>query len=154
MEDALIALDCGTHESAILSWNGESIGTALILPNEKVLAMLDSPIVAGRLVVFEFLSCYGARVGNETFQTLRWIGRMEQKARDRGAIVKLPERREIVQHFGVTGKGKDSAIIAVLTSRFGPKGTAKKPGVTHKLSKHLWQAFACAVFAFDNRSKL
>lgn len=155
MSEALFAVDPGTTESAIISWDGQSVGMASILSNEILLKTLQSStnLLGGRVIAFEMIASYGMPVGKETFETVLWIGRMQQVALDAGAIVHLVYRRDVKLHLCGQSRAKDANVSQALKDRFGEKGTKSAQGVTYKLHSHLWQAFALAVFTFDTQSK-
>ena len=102
-------------------------------------------------VVVEWLSCYGARVGSETFETCWWAGRFAEAA---GGDSYRLFRKDVVRHLlgggGSTGPGRDSAVRAVMLDRFGPGrtlaiGTKSKPGPLYYVKGHAMQALAVAV---------
>lgn len=152
MPKVVISVDPGSSESAIVIWNGTSIGTALILPNEDLIRLLlkSTKLMENHLFSIERIGSYGMIVGQEVFDTCVFIGRLQQVALQAGADVRLVFRRDVKLHLCGQARAKDANVTQALKDRFGEKGTKKEQGVTYKLSSHLWQAFALAVYTFDS----
>jgi len=93
-------------------------------------------------VVIEDMDSYYMPVGNETFDTLRWIGR----------FIEMPYPFDIIRMTRRTVKlwicnsvrAKDKNISAAMIGRYGEKGTKKNPGQTYGFSNHYWPALAVA----------
>lgn len=149
----VIACDPGTNESAIVVWNGASIGTALILPNEDLIRLLlsSTKLLEKHCFSIERVGSYGMIVGQEVFDTCVFIGRLQQVALNAGADVRLIFRRDVKLHLCGQARAKDANVTQALKDRFGAKGTKSAQGVTYKLHSHLWQAFALAVYSFDTQ---
>lgn len=146
------AIDPGTHETAIVRWDGSRILKKAILPNEGAIEQLallsfDSPTDA---LCIEMISSYGMPVGKEVFETCVFIGRIYQLwFRETGQAARLIYRKDIKMHLCQSVRAKDGNVRQALIDRYGAPGTKKAQGVTYGISKHLWAALAVAVFAYD-----
>ena len=137
----VIAVDPGTTESAVVQWNGTAIVSAKKMPNAEVEHELATTF-PGNTVLIEWITSYGMRVGQEVFDTCRWIGRFEVAA---GSAILVPRREVKMWHCGKPG-AKDADVIGALKEKYGEKGTKANPGTTYPLSKDAWQAFALAAY--------
>lgn len=145
----IIAIDPGTHESALVIWDGERVVNATISPNANLLDYLriDAPQVP---IACEMVACYGMAVGAEVFETCLTIGRIQEIWTEaKMQPFRLVYRREVKMHLCGTMKAKDANIRQALIDRFGPVGTKKNPGKLYGIRSHLWAALAVAVTAHD-----
>ena len=107
----------------------------------------------GKQVLFaiEMIASYGMPVGAETFDTCRWIGKMEERL-DRLDVL-LVYRIEERKHICHDPRANDANIRMALIDRFAPntpnkgKGTKKEPGWFYGFRADIWQAYAVAVTA-------
>ena len=144
----ILAIDPGPELSAIVFWNGITVGSPHIWDNRKLLAVLKCYPVDDRPLVIENIESLGMPVGKTTFETVWWTGRFCQAWLPR-EFVRM-SRREVKMHLCNSMRAKDSNIRQALIDRFGAPGTKKDPGLTYGLKKDLWQAFALAVTYYDN----
>lgn len=146
----ILAIDPGTTVSGWVLWDGFRVLHKGIDPNENMLGFL--PLSCPYDCVIEQMSCYGARVGRETFEAIHWSGRIyEAWLRSFGKPPSRIERREVKKHLCGSATANDAAIWAVLVDRFGAPGTAKAPGILYKVSSHQRAALALAVTWFDRK---
>lgn len=144
----LIAIDPGTEQSAVLTWNGTSAQDAVILDNAGVRDWLA--FEADRLPLYvEMVACYGMPVGREVFETCLFIGQLKEIWEQKGLPFTLVYRRDVKTHICGSMKAKDSNIRQALIDRLGVVGTKKRPGPLHGVSSHLWAALGVAVYAHD-----
>lgn len=101
-----------------------------------------------KLAVIEMVACYGMAVGEEIFETCKWIGRFEQKLLD-FTKVKFIYRKEEKMNLCHTMKAKDSNIRQALIDRFGVVGTKKNPGWFYGFKADIWQAYAVGITYLD-----
>jgi hypothetical protein len=144
----IFAIDPGTTESGYALWDGAKILDFGKTGNENIklhLATMDFDIAA-----IEMIASYGMPVGKEVFETAVWIGRFSEICELKNKANKLVYRRDVKLHHCGTSRAKDSNIIQALKDRFGDKGTKKNPGITYGMKKDAWQAFALAVYFYDN----
>lgn len=102
----------------------------------------------------ESVEPYGQRIGRETIDTIRWIGRLEQVCDWRGKALRLISRRDIKIHLLGRAKGDDADVRAALLERWGGTkekaiGTKKAPGPLYGMRSHCWSALAVAVTAAE-----
>lgn len=145
----ILAIDPGTAHSGVVTLLDRAVTFHAILPNAEVLTLVretPAPIVA-----CEWIASYGMAVGQETFDTCRWVGRFEQ--------VRLPRefvsvfRKDVKLHVCNNGRAKDANVRQALIDLWGGKaqaiGTAKHPGPLHGIKSHEWQALGVAVTVRD-----
>lgn len=155
----VVGCDPGYRETALVSFNGESIVAHVTLPNEAILEALshhakgpENVLVVEQMQLFT--SNYG--VGQEVFDSVFWSGRFVQ-AWTPGRWDRIL-RAKVRGHLGAS-KGGDAAVRAALIARFGPYkevaiGNKKKPGPCFGIAGHEWQALAVAVVWFDQNGHL
>lgn len=148
----ILAIDPGTHETALLSMSilsdGAQIGTRGITSNEAFLEWLRAQ--RSYDVAVEMVACYGMSVGKEVFETCLIIGRIQEICRANGMACRLVYRREVKIWLCGSMKAKDGNIRQALIDKHGAPGTKKAPGRTYGISSHLWSALAIADFAINN----
>lgn len=113
--------------------------------------------------VVEMVASYGMPVGREVFDTCVWIGRFTEAIRLTTSAPPQPAliyRQAVKLHHCHSSKAKDSNITQALVDRFAPgqpnkgKGTKNQPGWFHGFAKDVWQAYALAVYAADDREQV
>lgn len=161
----LLAIDPGSTKSAWLLFDTEIGRPTLhgIVDNDELLARLrpDGRVMFGyptRVVIETIEPRYGLRMGWETLDTARFIGRLQEAAQPYD--VQFLKRSEVLKHLGVVTsprKGErrvsaDSGIRQALTDRFGGSaavGRKAEPGPLYGIAKDVWSALAIAVTAHD-----
>jgi hypothetical protein len=165
MSDLVLAIDPGPERSAWLTFATDRARPTMhgMLPNDELLERLR---LTGRgwfgypdVVVIEHIEPrYGLRMGWETLDTARFIGRLQEAAQP--VRVVLLKRSDILRHLGVVTSPKkgekrvsaDSGMRQALTDRFGgPTAIGRKaePGPLYGISKDVWSALAIAVTHVD-----
>lgn len=157
----LLAIDPGCYDSAyvVIDHDYRPIRFGKI-PNEHLLIMLTQPVEPllepGVRVALEMVASYGMPVGEEVFETVRWIGRFEQRCVDHGADVERVKRLRVKLHLCHVASAKDSNIRQALCDRFAMgvgnygKGTKADPGWFYGFSADVWAAYALAVCVMDS----
>ena len=133
---AIVAIDPGNVQSAIIEWDGAQILNAQILMNNDLLWDLQS-MPPGRLVI-EQIRCYGMPIGKTTIDTVFWSGRFVEAWT--GEFFLIP-RMAVKMHLCHTSRAKDSNIRQALIDRFGKPSTKKEPNEIYggfKISNDLW----------------
>lgn len=144
----ILGIDPGTEQSAYVIWDTE---TERIVDHGQ-LKNRDFRVEMYGIndqfkCVIEDVSFYGKVLNISTFETLKFIGRLQEIFWDRHTFVYFPD---IAYHFCNSRRGvKTSNINAVLTARFGGKGTKKNPGKLYGIKEHEWSALAVAVYYAD-----
>lgn len=145
----LYALDPGNKSTGwcmYRSWD-KCIADKGDAPNEDILADLGK-MGAEVIVVIESMTSYSKRVGRDVFDTLVWIGRMQQRAIDAGLKVELVTRKHAKGHVVGTIISGDGAIKAALIKAYGGKkiaiGTEESPGPLFGATSHQLAAIAVA----------
>lgn len=147
-------LDTGTETSHLATyregaWGANAKATVLFSgPNEEMLHVLRAHgqgiARCGDMVAIESMDARGMRLGQETLDTLVWIGRFQEAS---GGV--LVPRSVVKDRLCGSRKADDAAIRLVLIDRLGKPGTKKNQGPTYGISGHLWQALAVAVTYAD-----
>lgn len=148
------AIDPGSEQSAIVSFNGKTISFARIMPNAELLAMLRASKAAlnGATVAIELIGHYGKGMpaGREVFDTCIFIGEAKEAAVSSGAKVQLVLRKWVTTHLCGSATAKDKNVSQALRDKYGEKGTAKNPGPLFGIKDDLWSALAVADYALSH----
>ncbi len=149
--------------TTIMAIDPGSVRSAWVLYDPVLKAVLshgkeDNAVVLGMLtptdsrrIVCEMVASYGRPVGAEVFDTVRWIGRFEQRVSEEGGLMRLFYRRDVKRHLcGSENKVNDAVIRQRLIDIFGPGrsiaiGTRRCSGPLYGIVKDEWQALALAV---------
>jgi hypothetical protein len=120
-----------------------------VLANEAMLARVEEAGRSGEVdeLALEMIASYGMAVGAEVFETVRWIGRMQQVWRDPEAV-RLVYRRDVKLHLCGSARAKDQNVRQALIDSLGPVGVKKTPGPLYGVKSHAWSALAVAVTAW------
>lgn len=155
----VLSIDPGTFDSAYTEIDVETRRPLAVgkVPNQELADLLASPRFMGvDHVVIEMVASYGMPVGEEVFETVVWIGRYEQMARDwLGAAVSRRKRIDVKSHHCHAGNATDANITQALVDRFAMglpnrgKGTKAEPGWFFGFAKDIWQAYALGVLVAD-----
>lgn len=129
--------------------------------NEELLYAIKHQSYPFDEVAIEMIASYGMPVGKEVFDTCVWIGRYLQECKNENKIVSQIYRKDIKVHLCNSTKAKDSNVIQSLVDRFADtnthgkygKGTIKNKGFFFGFGADVWQAFAVAVYYYDNFHK-
>lgn len=151
--DAVLAIDPGPTQSALLVFNGNTIAFREILNNPaaaEIMRQARHLLPQCTHLAIEKIECYGMPVGMSVFETAFWSGRFAEACR-------LPctriGRKEITLHLCNSVRAKDANIRQALIDRWGGKeaaiGKKKSPGPLYGVKSHLWSALAVAVTWWD-----
>lgn len=146
----LLAIDPGTTHSGWVTYaDGVPLRGGVDENHEMLLVIANH----NGPVAIEEVRSYGMTIGQETIDTIRWIGRFQQAAG--GERVRLIPRKEVCKHVCNDGRAKDTNIRTALLDRYGGKaeavGNVKKPGPLYWVKSHMWPALAVAVTASETR---
>lgn len=156
-EVAVLAVDPGPDDSGWVLWDGITVQRFGTSGNAALLCDVSELLPrAGDTLVLEEIASYGMPVGREVFQTVRWAGRFEQRAVDKGRSVCYVLRRTVKLHLCGEMRAKDGHIRQALIDRFGGKdkaiGKKHSPGPLYGVTGDCWQALALAVTFWDQRA--
>jgi hypothetical protein len=146
----ILAIDPGTTHSGWVIYDGSAPVGCGVEENHEVLHMLARHVGP---VAIERIVSYGMAIGQETIDTIEWIGRFWQTAGpDRTRLI---PRKEVGKHVCHDGRAKDPNIRQALIDRWGGKaeaiGTIKKPGPLYSVKSHAWAALGVAVTAAETQ---
>ena len=152
MRKSILAIDPGTTESGIVTWDGEAIGMFGKLLNLDVLRITREAWVN---IVIEEINPY--TMGKSIRDTILWSGRFQEAVEHQEKECHYIPRRDVRSHLCDNGGPKitDSVITAALVDRFAygqrnfGKGTKAAPGFFYGFKADIWQAFALAVTWWD-----
>lgn len=150
----ILAIDPGTDESGYAALCAGELAASGVMPNAEMLAYLGRHHwhVNGYALAIEMVASYGMPVGHEVFETVRWVGRMQQAWHSPDAV-HLIYRRDVKLHLCNSAKAKDAnvrqAILDLYPRTGGGKtpqvGTKGQPGPLYGVSSHAWSALAIAI---------
>ncbi len=143
MTSRILAIDPGTLQSGYVLYDGRVI-TSGVMPNEdllKIVADDNSDVLAIEKIVNQ-----GNLIGQETIDSVEWIGRFQQAWGCPEDVLKIP-RRDVKKALGIPGSSDDAKVNARLRELIGEKGTKAKPGPTFGVSSHAWAALGVAYAA-------
>jgi hypothetical protein len=139
-----LAIDPGNKKSAyvVVSFEGRDplsweIEAHAKIDNEDLLDLLSE--FALDFSVIEMISSYGFKVGDEVFETCRWIGRFEQELSSFGRPPFVVKRIDVKIHVSGSVTANDSAIRSIMHRIWPDSGLANDE----------WQAAAVAVCAIE-----
>lgn len=153
MSGAILAIDPGPAKSGYCLYDGATVRSAGVMPNEDMLLYLHLNPVP-RLAI-EMIASYGMAVGREVFETCVWIGRFQESWHNPSSV-ELIYRKDVKLHLCGTNKAKDANVRQALLDMF-PRtgggavpqvGTKKEPGPLYGISTHAWPALGVAITAF------
>ena len=133
----IIGIDPGsTHSGVCMVTHLGDISKPNILRADKVananlMQMLETDWLTSSHIAIEGFACQGRPVGDSSIQTMYLIGRILQKAEDRGILIAVYKRREYGQWITAGGKLNDATLRAGLESIYG--ASSKKTDPLYKL---------------------
>lgn len=154
----IMAIDPGTFNSAIVTWDGRRPLAAKKWANGKVRSVLRQAQAderCGCALIIEKIVSYGNCMGQTTIDTAVWSGVFQEAWERGGGVCFYVPRRTVRKHICNNGNAKDPNIIQALADRFAygeknkGKGTKAKPGFFFGFKEDIWQAFALAVTWWD-----
>lgn len=146
---SVLAIDPGTHQSGFAKYvKGGGVLASGVLSNVEVLDLIVK--TDADLLAIERIVNYGMAVGQETFDTCVWIGRMVQSWPCPDEVL-LIQRGAVKKYVCGTGKAEDKHVRAGLIEMIGPPGTKCAPGPTYGVTSHAWAALGVAVTALHER---
>jgi hypothetical protein len=166
-EMLILAVDPGTTQSGWVIYDPirNSVVNCGIDKNQTVMDLVRTEIGPDLWFVCERISCQGMAVGQETFDTVEFIGALFHQAlgprgwdRRHDFMVK---RTEVKIHLCGTARAKDPNIRQAILDRFpatgGGKcpqvGTKKQPGPLFGVHAHIWSALAVALTWNETKRK-
>lgn len=153
----IISCDPGETESAIVVLNHGRVEYATYTANTDIINWLKRLDKTDAVFACETIQSYGSAVGQSTFTTCIWVGRLFQAWIDSGGgKPELVFRSQVKLHFCRSMRAKSANIRCVLLDRFGGDktavGTKKNPGPLYSVKGeggHKYSALAIALFVAD-----
>jgi hypothetical protein len=145
----VFAVDPGTTESGWCLFHASGqVEDSGVASNHDVLRWLKAGGSGADLLAVEMIANMGMAVGQSTFETVRWIGRMQQAWHSPEAV-RLVYRRDVKTVICGNQRAKDGNVRQALIDRLGEPGVKKHPGPTYGVSSHAWSALGVAVTALE-----
>ena len=156
----ILGIDPGTRESAFVVWDdeAEAIIEKGIHGNPelvRLLAEMPYDMVLGGIAI-EMIDNNGQAVGNDTFETVLWIGIfLAALGVDLTDIHRhLVYRRRVKLNLCGAMQGvRDAHVSMALRNRFGEKGR-RRTGQALRIRSHEWSALAVAVTYSEQQRQL
>jgi hypothetical protein len=142
----ILGIDPGTTHSGVVLWNGSNVVfVEAAFENGALLDKLRAGWRADARIACEWIQAMGMPVGQEVFQTCRFIGRIEEIVEARGQKVEYLTRPTVKTRLCGSPRAKDPNVRQALIDRVGPVGTKANPGPCYGVSSHAWSALAVAI---------
>lgn len=141
---SIIAIDPGTTQSGWCKFGAGKVLDSGIMDNADLLRRLRLMGSWVDTLAIEMIASYGMPVGREVFETVVWIGRLQQAWHNPEAV-RLVYRRDVKLHLCGTAKAKDPNVRQALIDLIGPQGRKAEPGPTYGVKSHAWAALGVAV---------
>jgi hypothetical protein len=150
----IFAVDPGTEKSGyvLFDTSEKKVLESGIVENIQLLE--SSAWHSCDIVCIEMIKSYGMPVGDTTFTTILWIGRIVQIAYQKGMPYKLLYKKiDINPTLCFSNKAKDANIRQAILDLFEPNGggatpqigTKSQPGPLYGVSSHALSALAVAL---------
>lgn len=150
----IFAVDPGTEKSGyvLFDTSEKKVLESGIVENIQLLE--SSAWYSCDIVCIEMIKSYGMPVGDTTFTTILWIGRIIQIAYQKGMPYKLLYKKiDINPTLCFSNKAKDANIRQAILDLFEPNGggatpqigTKSQPGRLYGVSSHALSALAVAL---------
>ena len=175
----ILAIDPGTTKSG---WCSIVNGVPVLWGWDDNETLIDPACPDDTVLVIEDIGHYGLAVGRDVFQTVKWMGRMQQAFK--GETVYIPRGEVLINLCGKRQGANDSTVRQALIDRYGGDDVAiggKKcqackgkgwrgagrpvceecngnkyetpQGVLYGVSGHAWSALAVGVTYLDQVAK-
>lgn len=149
-----IGIDPGPENSDAVVLDTESgrVVGKMSCPNGEMYASVDMWRRDGERVVVEDFVPYGARLGYESMDTIKFIGALLW-----AHGCEVLDRKTIKRHLCGVTSAKDADVKDALIHEYGGSreravGKKKTPGPLYGIKDHLWAALAVAVTAREIRA--
>lgn len=155
-EERILAIDPSYKGSTYILTEGiKPVEFEIVADNNHLLAYLDENQTRFDKVLIESMSSYGQIVGRDVFDTLVWIGRIQQKAIDLRYDTIIYYRKAIVTwHCGIA-RGGDTGVRKSLIGKYAThdfksgKGTKNNRDFFYGFHADIWQAFAITAYYYE-----
>jgi len=150
----VLGIDVGTTETAICLIDEEYKPLLFSkISNEEVLELIELMDLDTHLALEEFAS-YGMPIGKSTMESIKWNGRIMQKALDLGINnIHFILRKDVKMNLCNSMKAKDSNIRQALIDRFGEVGVKSNQGYFYGFKADVWSAMAIATTYLDLKER-
>lgn len=143
----MLGIDPGPQKTAWVKMCKDGVMMFGLYDNEEFTSYLKGGLVDSETdVVVEMIASYGMPVGQTTFETCVFIGRIIQISMDRGANTMYAYRKKIVTWLCGSARAKDANVRQALIDKYGEPGTKNNRGATYGISKDIWSALAIATY--------
>jgi len=141
----ILGIDPGTTESAYLVMNSQTKEICYFkkVKNEEIIKLINETHFD--IIAIEGIVSYGMPMGNDTIQTVFWLGRFYENTIkfQPNTICLILSRQDIKMTICKTvAKVNDGNIRQALIDKYGPQGTKPKPGPLYGIAGDIWSALA------------
>ncbi len=158
----VLAIDPGTIESAYVLWDGKQILEKGKIGNYEMRSYINNLCDSTPDMIYlamEMVASYGMPVGQTTFETCVWTGRLIEsytRYMPESAVNPIFRKDVKMHHCHRTAGANDSTIRRALIDRFEPTLEPKQrpKGILKGVSKDIWSALAIAVLFSDTHKDL
>ncbi len=144
----VLAIDPGQTESAYVYYDMNAALRRRILEFGKVKnSDMLLRVLSNRrpdIVVCEEIRSYGMPVGQTTFDTVRFTGRVQQLCMIEGIPFALLPRFKVKSALKPLPRRNDRDVRSSLIQLYGAPGTAQQRGPTYGITKDVWAALGVA----------
>lgn len=154
-----LAIDPGPTESAFALFHTQTLNLVSFGkgPNSQVKELIQTDSLNIARVVIEEIRSYGMSVGMEVFDTVRFTGRLQEKAETLGKETALLPRISVKLHICKSSKANDPSIRQAIIDRYGPGkekaiGTKKNQGPLFGVKADIWSAIAIGLTDIEQRN--
>ena len=155
--ERILCVDPGTTHSGVVEFDGVNIiPVSAKYDNEELVQLLRNvgPRGNGYLkhMAIEMIASYGMAVGESTFETVRWIGRLQEAFNEPDTT--LVYRKNVKMFLCNSMRAKDAnirrAILDLFPATGGGKtpqiGTKSQPGPLFGVTSHMMSALAVGLW--------
>jgi hypothetical protein len=151
----LLSIDPGPKHSGAVIVNLTTGSVEKAWPeikNDDLRDFINGSPEAFEKAAIEMVASYGMAVGKDVFETVRWIGRLEESLIRMKTSPIMVYRKDVKMSLCQSMRAKDAnirqAILDLYPATGGGKtpqvGTKAAPGPLFGISKHAWSALAVA----------
>lgn len=159
----ILAIDPGTEKSGWVLYEPTEMRICQcgIDINQTVMNLVRTEIDPDTYLVAEQISCQGMAVGQETFDTVEFLGAILYAALGNNGWDRRHDftvkRQKVKTHLCGSARAKDANIRQAIIDRFPPTGggkcrqigTKKQPGPLYGVKSHCWSALAVAITWYE-----
>ena len=155
--DKILCIDPGTTHSGVVEFDGLNVKPiSSAYANDELIVLLRriGPNGNGHVehMAIEMVASYGMAVGESTFETVRWVGRLQEAFSEVNTT--LVYRKDVKMFLCHSMRAKDANIRQAILDAFpatgGGKtpqiGTKSQPGPLYGVTSHSMSALSIGIY--------